>query len=71
MECNKEYTLRQLREGIKYHLYANTNKHFSVLLSRMVKRGLINRISSGVFIKPEKPKTLTTEIEIKNQTKLF
>lgn len=52
--------------------YANASKHFGDILSRMVKNGLIIRISKGVYefgnYSPRNKKYFSTD---KNQTSLI
>lgn len=54
MNNEKEYSLEEIMKGIGYSLYCNSNKHFGVILSRMVKKGILIRVKKGVFkIKPK------------------
>lgn len=51
--------------------YANYEKHFGEILSRMVNSGLIDRISKGKF-KFKSSKRISNYPEVaKNQTELF
>lgn len=43
-------TLEQAVKLIGGDVYANESKHCSAVLSNMVKRGFINRVSRGVFV---------------------
>jgi hypothetical protein len=42
-------TLWEINQGIKHRYYANGAKHLGAVLSRLVNRGLVERIKKGAF----------------------
>jgi len=48
-EKGEPMTKRELIKETNILYYANTDKHFGEILSRMVKSGLIHRPSRGVY----------------------
>lgn len=62
----------EIYENVDFGYYLNWQKHLGELLSRMVKRGLIERVEKGVYRIKDKPKSkfdLTKKDP--NQTHLF
>jgi predicted transcriptional regulator of viral defense system len=47
------------------NIYHNESKHVGAVLSNMVKRGMIRRVSPGVFALPEQPKPEAFTLESK------
>lgn len=43
-------TLWEINQGIKHSYYANGAKHLGAVLSRLVNRGLVQRVKKGVFM---------------------
>ena len=63
-------TLLELYEHSEYNYYHNYSKHFGQVMAKLVGRGLVERISKGVFrISPHMP-TEPIKYDI-NQTNLF
>ena len=61
-------TLKDIYNNVKFGYYHNWNKHLGELLSRMVKRGFIERVKKGTFRKLRNQSFIEVE---KNQTSLF
>ena len=58
--------------NVKFGYYCNWQHHLGELLSRMVNRGLIERVSKGVYKLSDKPNgRYNVEQPDPNQTNLF
>jgi predicted transcriptional regulator of viral defense system len=65
-------TLEELYKVSDYSYYANWQKHFGQVMSRLVKQGKVVRIKKGVFrIAKHNEFKASSEVEIENQIKLF
>jgi predicted transcriptional regulator len=69
----KEATLKQIFDEMEFcrHYYYNGEKHLGTILSRMVKKGTIERVKKGTFKYIDIPTRKIREEENKNQNKLF
>jgi predicted transcriptional regulator of viral defense system len=65
-------TLEELYNISDYSYYANWQKHFGQVMSRLVKQGKVVRIKKGVFrIAKLGEGEIRAKEEIENQIKLF
>lgn len=66
-------TLLEINCGITHKYYANGSKHLGAVLSRLVKRGLVERVKKGVFKLADQPvvKPNNSRFKYVNQTNLF
>lgn len=66
-----EVTKRKIVTRFQGWHYANASHHIGMILSRMVKSGLIDRVKKGVYKKVSKKGQATTPEANEKQLKLF
>jgi predicted transcriptional regulator of viral defense system len=65
-------TIDEIYKNVTFSYYCNANKHLGNILSRMVKKGTIERVKKGTFRHIETNVAyFKRQEENKNQNKLF
>ena len=69
----EQASLWEINQGIEHSYYANGSKHLGNVLSRLVNRGLVERVKKGTFrivTNPRPKQGKSPEID-ENQKSLF